>query len=438
MGVPAALATIVVSLLSVCSLVQPASAQTGSVIFIHPDGASAATWAATRALHVGPDSDLNWDRLPAIALYRGHMRDSLTATSNGGATTHAFGVKVASDAFGMTAGGDRAEHITDAQGRSTSVAHQALRAGVRVGLVQSGIASEPGTAAFLASVPSRRQHEDIAAQLVESGAHVLLSGGERHFLPEGTEGVHGPGERTDGRNLIAEARAAGYTVVRTRNDLADLPPSTDRVLGLFAWSSTFNDKDEQTLADRGLPLFDPDAPTLAEMTRAALDVLSRDGSQFLLVIEEEGTDNFGNKNNAAGVMEAAKRADDAIGVAQDFLVEHPETLVITTADSDGGGLRMVGIPQLPFVQSPDALPQRDANGAPVDGVGGTGTAPFVAMPDQFGQRLPFAVVWSSRDDVAGGVLVRAQGLNAHRVRGSMDNTGVAELMRQTLFGTQSP
>lgn len=424
--------------IAVTTLATAAVAQIGSVVFIHPDGASAATWAATRALYVGPDRDLNWDRLPAIALYRGHMRDSLTATSNGGATTHAYGIKVASDAFGMTAGGDRAQRIADENGNSTSIAHQALRNGLRVGLVQSGIAPEPGTAAFLSSVPSRREHEKIAADLIASGAHVLLSGGERHFLPEGTEGIHGPGERTDGRNLIDEARAAGYTVVRTREQLAELPASTDRVLGLFAWSSTFNDKDEQTLAERGLPLFDPDAPTLADMTRAAIDVLSRDGGQFLLVIEEEGTDNFGNKNNAAGVLEAARRADDAIGVAQDFLVERPDTLIITTADSDGGGLRMVGIPQLPFVQTPDRLPERDANGSPIDGIGGTGTAPFLAQPDRFGQRLPFAVLWSAQDDVAGGVLVRAQGLNAHRVRGSMDNTEVAKLMRQTLFGTQSP
>ncbi|MEO0715699.1 MAG: alkaline phosphatase, partial [Planctomycetota bacterium] len=93
---------------------------------------------------------------------------------------------------------------------------------------------------------------------------------------------------------------------------------------------------------------------------------------------------------------------------------------------------------LPFVQTPDRLPERDANGSPIDGIGGTGTAPFLAQPDQFGQRLPFAVLWSAQDDVAGGVLVRAQGLNAHRVRGSMDNTEVAKLMRQTLFGTQSP
>jgi len=32
------------------------------------------------------------------------------------------------------------------------------------------------------------------------------------------------------------------------------------------------------------------------------------------------------------------------------------------------------------------------------------------------------------------VLVRAEGLNSHLVRGSFDNTDIARLMRLTLFG----
>ncbi|MEO1535706.1 MAG: alkaline phosphatase, partial [Planctomycetota bacterium] len=340
------------------------AAETGSVIFIHPDGASAATWAATRALYKGPDGDLHWDMLPAIALYRGHMADSLTATSNGGATTHAFGVKVASDAYGRSAGGERGGDLVDANGHSTSIASQAIRVGIPVGLVQSGIAPEPGTGCFLAVSTTRRDYEGIAAQLVESGAEVLLSGGERYFLPEGIEGVHGPGSRTDGRNLIEEARQAGYTVVRTRDELLSLSSGTERVLGLFARSSTFNAKPEETLKQEGLDEFDPDAPAIAEMTEVAIRVLSRNGQDFLLIVEEEGTDNFGNKNNASGVLEAARRADDAIGVARRHLESDPDTLIITTADSDGGGLRMVGIPMPPGATVPDTLPERDANGAP--------------------------------------------------------------------------
>lgn len=410
------------------------SDRTGSVIFVHPDGASAASWTAARALLVGPDGELAWDRLPHVAVYKGHIRDSLTATSNAGATVHAFGVKADHDAFGKTAGGGQGELLRDESGASSSVAAQALRAGFGVGLVQSGIATEPGTACFLAETDSRRDHELIAAQLIESGAHVLLSGGEQHFLPAGVEGLHGPGVRTDGRDLINEARAAGYAVVRTREELAALPTDTTRVLGLFAERSTFNDRTEEDLAARGLPLYDPDAPTLAEMTGAALRVLQARGTPFLLVVEEEGSDNFGNKNNASGVFEALRRADDTLALALEHITRHPNTLLMTTADSDGGGLRMRGIERSPGDEIPESVPLRDANGAPIDGVGGAGSAPFVAKADRNGVRLPFMVTWSSRDDVSGGVVVRAAGLHADRVRGTMDNTEIAVVIRATLFG----
>ncbi len=415
-----------------------AGARPASVIFIHPDGASAATWAVSRALEVGPDGELAWDKLPHIALYRGHMADSLTATSNGGATTHTYGVKVAPDAYGRTAGGERGRPIVDAAGQSLSVARQAVEAGIPVGLVQTGTSTEPGTGVFLADAASRRMHDDIAAQLLESGARVLFGGGERYFLPEGLPGVYGPGARDDGRNLLDEARDKGYTVIRTRDELRNLPDDADKVLGLFASYHTFNDESEETLRRRGLPLYNTEAPTVAEMTRAAIDVLSRGGERFFLVVEEEGTDNFGNNNNAAGTLEAARRADAAIAEARDHLSRNPDTLIITTADSDAGGMRLIGIPLLPGETVPDRLPATDANGAPMDGVDGARTAPFFAAPDQFGRRLPFAVVWAARDDVSGAILVRAEGANAQFVAGSMDNTGVARLMRRTLLGDDAP
>ncbi|MEM8874701.1 MAG: alkaline phosphatase [Planctomycetota bacterium] len=405
----------------------------GSVIFIHPDGAGAATWAAARMRYVGPDDDLNWDLLPEVAVYRGHLRNSLTGTSNAGATVHAYGMKVDHDAFGRDRGGDGGTEPTDSDGNSLSVAKQAIAAGIPTGVVQSGAAIEPGTAAFLADASLRRDFDQITKGLLDSGAAVILGGGERDFLPEGVEGVHGIGSRDDDQNLIEYAKAQGYTVIYTREELLALPADTDKVLGLFAAGHTFNDKSEEELRAAGLPNYDPDAPTVAEMTDVALRILGRGGRQFLLVVEEEGTDNFGNKNNANATLEAAKRADDALGIARRFLRDNPQTLLITTADSDGGGLRPVGFPIRSEDDIPGAVPPRDFNGAPVDGIAGTGTAPFMSAPDRFGRSLPFAVVWSSRNDVAGGVLVRADGFNSHFVRGSFDNTDVAKLIRRTLF-----
>ena len=66
-----------------------AAQQTGNVIFFHPDGAGVKHWGALRFLIAGPDGELNWDKLPAMAVYRGHMKDALTGTTHGGATVHA-------------------------------------------------------------------------------------------------------------------------------------------------------------------------------------------------------------------------------------------------------------------------------------------------------------------------------------------------------------
>jgi hypothetical protein len=79
-----------------------------------------------------------------------------------------------------------------------------------------------------------------------------------------------------------------------------------------------------------------------------------------------------------------------------------------------------------------ALEGRDANGAPY-GLAEKGQA-FLAKPDKSGQRLPFVLVWGTVNDASGGILVRAAGKNAEKVRGNFDNTRVYELMRESMFG----
>lgn len=404
----------------------------GNVIFFHPDGSGVNHWGALRLREVGPDGTLNWDRLPAMAVYTGHMRDALTSTSHGGATTHAYGVKVPADSFGM-AGTDP---LTARSGKPMSVMQEAQAAGKAVGIVQTGHIAEPGTAAFLASVPARRQRNAIAAQVLESGAEVILGGGERYLLPEGATGRFGEGLRTDGRHLIDEAKANGYTVVYTRSELAALDADTQRVLGVFASDATFNANSEAVNRAQDLPLYREAAPSVAEMADAALRLLSAQEAGFFLVVEEEGSDNFANANNAAGTLEALRRADATIGHLQDFVQGNPDTLLIMTADSDAGGMQVIGPPQdFPLIQPDKPLPPEARNGAPLDGVDGTGTPPFVSAPDKRGRRFPFAIAWSSRADVSGGILVRGNGLNSGYIHGLMDNTDIYRLIYGTLFGT---
>ncbi len=411
---------------------QPATGTKGptSVIFLHPDGTGLNYWSAGRMLHAGPDGDLEWDRLPAIGVYRGHMKDALAASSNGGGTTHAYGVKVATSSFGNDAG----KPILNPDGSpKKSVMIEARDAGKAIGIVSSASVADAGTGTFLASTETRKNYTEIARQMLEARPDVLLGGGESYFLPENVEGRFGKGMRTDGRNLIEEARAAGYTVVLTRDELMAVPTGTRRLLGLFAATDTFMDDTEEKKAKSGLPYYVETAPTYAEMIEKALEVLGQSPTGFFLVAEEEGTDNFAGKMNAKGAMMAIKRADDGVGVARRFVASNPRTLVMVAADSDCGGMAVVSEDTM---DPEKPLPERDdESGAAWDGRDGTGSLPFIAAPDRAGKRWPFAISWASGSDCGGGILVRGEGHRANElIRGSIDNTRIPEIVREVLLG----
>lgn len=397
-----------------------------SVVFIHPDGAGVAHWQAARMYLAGPDGELNWDRLPHIGVYRGHLKDNLTASSNAGATIHAYGVKVPRAGFGSD--GVTAERPIAASGEAKSLMHEAIEKGLRIGLVNSGSIIEPGTAAFVASVVSRKEDEEITRQVLASGVDIILSGGEEWMLPLDSAGRHGAGKRTDGRNLIEEAQKLGYEVVYNEKELAALPDTTRKVLGVFAAAHTFLDQSPADQKKSGDPTYVASAPSLAAMLEKTLALFGDE--QFFLVVEEEGTDNFGNYNNAVGVFEALRRADQAFGVALGYLEKHPETLVITAADSEAGNFDVIGVGSSSEALAA-ALAARDLNGAPF-GLNEDGQ-PFLAQPDRFGSRLPFVVSWGTLQDSSGGILVRAAGAGAGEVRGTVDNTDIYRIMRRVLF-----
>lgn len=445
------------------------TADTGNVIFIHPDGMGPSHYAAARFASVGTDGRLNWDQMSDAGVYLGHIDDRLVSTSNAGAVVHAYGVKPFAGSYGFDAPLDEGgEEIVSLSGVPDTLMQEAQAAGKAVGIINSGFIAEPGTGVFLADVDNRGETEAITAEILESGAEVILGAGETDYLPVGTVGFFGQeGTREDGRNLIEEAEAMGYTVVFTREELLAVnPEETDRLLGIFGAEDTYNDTFEDNLRAQGLVdengdlIFygqpdgnNPNPPTVAEMLEVALPILDRDPDGFMLSLEEEATDNFGNNNNAAGVIEAALRADAAIGVALDFVDNvDPNTLILTAADSDAGGLEVDDVPQgrvgeVPGnpdatlrVQSELVSSGDNADGTPVevddiDGSNNGNFEPFVTgAPDADGDVFDFGVAWATLSDVNGGIVSKAYGLNAEDLPATADNTDMYRLMYQTLFG----
>jgi 2',3'-cyclic-nucleotide 2'-phosphodiesterase (5'-nucleotidase family)/alkaline phosphatase/endonuclease/exonuclease/phosphatase family metal-dependent hydrolase len=353
-----------------------------------------------------------------------------------------MGVKVYAGSYGLDENGNP---VVPASGKTgLTVMEEAIKAGKATAIINSGIIAEPGTGAFLAEVDNRSNTNGITAKIIESGVDVILGGGEIDYLPVGTIGRFGQeGTREDGRNLVEEAKAKGYTVVYTLEELQNLPPETEKVLGIFAAEDTYNDDPEEVNAAEGLGNYgqpgNEDPPTVAEMLEVALSIISKKPNGFMVVMEEEGTDNFSNDNNAAGAIEAAKRADDAIGVAMDFIRnQDPNTLLLTAADSDAGGLE-VRDPLNPGepVGNEEVNPTTEAGvEIPKDGTTGANTDPFVSQPDANGNTYPFGVAWKGTPDNSGSIVSKAFGMNADKLPSTLDNTKIYELMYETLFGVK--
>ncbi|MEA5500170.1 alkaline phosphatase [Limnoraphis robusta] len=431
-----------------------------SVIFIHPDGTSPSHFAAGRFVQEGPDGRLNWDNMTNAGVYLGHMKDQLVGTSNGGAVVHSMGVKPFAGSYGLDENGDP---IVSLSGLSPelggpdlgvdpgqTIMEEAIAAGKATAIINSGIIAEPGTGVFLADVENRSATEEITAEIVESGANVILGGGETDYLPVGTVGFFGSeGTREDGRNLVEEAEDLGYTIVYTLEQLQNLPADTQKVLGIFAATDTYNDTAEEVNFEAGLENYgqpgNENPPTVAQMLEVTLglDLFSPENENgFMVVLEEEGTDNFPNNNNARGTIEAVLRADDAIGVAQDYIENvKPNTLLITAADSDGSGLEVADRrgETVGSVSVNPTLPDRsDAVQVPYDGASGRDTEPFISAPDANGNEYPFGVGFVGTPDFAGSIVAKTFGLNAELLPSTLDNTDIYRIMYQTLFDVELP
>lgn len=402
----------------------------GNVVFIHPDGTGVGHWNILRMLTVGPDGLTHWDQMDRLGVYRPHQSNYLSTTSHAGATVHAYGKKVHYDSYGL----DRTDPLTALSGKEMTILQEAQSEGLRVGIVNSGHIGEPGTGVFLASSEKRSNVELIAAQIFESGAHVIFCGGEIYCLPKGEVGVHGKeGVREDGRNLLEEAKAAGYTVIFTKEELFNVPVETEKVIGIFAARNTYNDRAEEILAESGLPAYNPDEPSFDEMVDVALKVLSNDPQKrFFLVAEEEGTDNFSNNTNAYGTVEALKRTDAAIGIVMDFMEnrEKQDTLLVVAADSDAGH---------PSIWSPrglkerETVPEKTDTGAQLDGTTGTGTAPFLTLPDANGNTYGFGIAWPMSGDGYGSAITKAHGYGSEHLGVTVDNSDIYRLCYKVLF-----
>ena len=238
-----------------------------------------------------------------------HSADRLVTDSAAGATALATGVKTGNGVVGMTPDGATLENPFE----------KAVRQGKAVGVVTTTSVTDATPAAFLSHVRARSYETDIATQIIESGASVVMGGGRNYFLPAGE------GKRADGRNLIEAARGEGFTVALDRDGLE--AATGGRILGLFAPEDLPYESDRRTY----------EVPSLAEMMTRALQVLTADPDGFVLVVEGGRIDHAEHENNLPGALAEILAFDAAIGRAMDYQKSDSSLVLVVTADHDTGG-----------------------------------------------------------------------------------------------------
>jgi alkaline phosphatase len=286
----------------------------------------------------GMDKRLNIERLMATGntgYCLTYQYGTVVTDSASAATALASAVKTRDGMIGKDQDGRPMKTVTDI----------ALQLGKSGGVISDTRMTHATPAAFYASIIHRDMENEIAAQLVDRGdLAVAFSGGAQHFIPVGMKveehpdlkGIDkkagwGEARRKDNRDLIAEAKKKGYAFVANEKELSALKAQPiEKVMGLFSASGFPSAIDRQPRHQTGVP-------TLSQMTAKALDILKKNPKGFFLMVEGGQIDWVAHGNDVASVLHEMLEFDQAIGLVMAFAEQHPDTLIIVTADHDTGG-----------------------------------------------------------------------------------------------------
>ena len=251
-----------------------------------------------------------------IGLSMHYPEGGMVVDSACSATQLATGLPAGSEMIGL-----------DAKGRVVeTVLEKAQKSGRSTGLVSDTRLTHATPAAFAAHVGHRSLENDIAAQMLGQRVDVMMSGGARHFLPKSDP----KSKRKDNRDLIKEARAAGYQVGFDRSALLKVKKAP--FLGLFAKSGMMDGiQYHRSRSDKKRT-----EPSLPEMTSKALQLLEPNPKGFFLMVEAGQIDWAGHQNDTATMLHEMLKMDETLGVIYNWVKDRDDTVVIVTADHETG------------------------------------------------------------------------------------------------------
>ncbi|MGM0589203.1 MAG: alkaline phosphatase [Bacteroidota bacterium] len=287
------------------------STQVKNVILFIGDGTGLAQLQVGQQHLKGEEGLLAVQRMPVTGIVKTYSSDNLITDSAAGATAYATGKKTRNGMIGQAA---------DSTSWATLL-ELAKAKGMKAGVVATSSITHATPASFAAHIHDRDLENQIAEQMINSDADVMLGGGRGFFVPQSDSAS----EREDDADLLAQAKQQEFHIMESRNDLMELTGDEERLLGLFGQD--------------GLEGTDTE-PSLAEMTQTAIRHLENDQG-FFLMVEGSQIDWAGHGNKLDYMLEELREFDKAVAKAMEFALRDEQTLVVSTADHETGGLTMI-------------------------------------------------------------------------------------------------
>jgi alkaline phosphatase len=444
-----------------------AAGEAKNIIFFLGDGMGPTTVTAARIYKYGEDGSLTMDTLERTARIKTFSADAQTTDSAPSMAAYMTGVKMNNEVISMSAetvatnpgrdaNGNLGVNNCAASGNGTpavTILELAKAKGKAVGAITTTELTHATPAATYSHICNRNAQYHIAAQLVPGGAgfnsalgdgvDVLMGGGRNHFTPYGAGNTGG---RADGRNLLAELAAKGYTVAANKTEMS--AATGKKFIGLYSTKSHL----EYELDRTATPPLGEGAlqPSLAEMTVKAMDLLAQNSNGYFLMVEGGRIDHALHGTNAKRALTDTIAFDDAIkaALAKAKLTDPTlaNTLIVVTADHDhtlafnGYGKR--GNPILDINRGyRDGQPAKDADGKTYTTLvfGNGPNRPNMrdnldssaVLADNYLQET--GVRLSSETHGGGDVKLFATGAGAKPFKGTLDNTKVFGLLKSA-FG----
>jgi alkaline phosphatase len=262
--------------------------------------------------------------------------DSIVTDSANSMSAYTTGHKSSVNALGVYAARNannfehpRVETIAELIKRRTKMA---------VGVVSDAEVQDATPAGVVAHTRRRSDKAEITEMFFMSRVDVLMGGGLAYFLPQGVTGS----KRKDANDFIELFRRDGYAYAASDGEMKEhaAKPGTTKLLGLFHPENMDGALDRRVLKQGTVSKF-PAQPDVADMTRAAIQVLSRNQDGFFLMVEAALIDKFNHPLDWERAVFDTIMLSNAVQVAKDFAGKRNDTLIIVTPDHTHG-LAIVG------------------------------------------------------------------------------------------------